>query len=187
MGFVDVETREIHQAEFERLQSPFEQQNELLKVLGSAWHHNAEILTRYGYRVPSGSPFPWCGTPMKQDIQEPDAIEAFRVIDAVCGLWRAIWSKDTFAIANAAFWLGRMTGGDQFRQYNRRNSRKTRKSRSAPKSCAREFYQSRDHWEGGFQAFQKALCEADRTMIEVKETTIRKWWQDFEKKKPARP
>lgn len=188
MAFLHVETRcEIDDAEWERLQSPYAQQVALLDLLTLAWSHNAEILTRCGYRVPKGNPYPWCGTPMTQSIVEPDAIEAFRVIDAICGVWRAIVRKDAFAIANAAFWLGRMTGGEQYRQHQARNRKgKQGPARSKYMPKAKEIYDTRQDWPD-FKAFSAALNEASSEIkATVQEDTVRRWWNRFEKDKVSR-
>lgn len=125
--FLSVETHGISQAERDQLDNPYQHQQRLLALLAACWDHNSAILKQHGYHLPSD----WTATPMTQNISEPDALDAYRVIQACCDLWKSIISKDPFAIANAAFWLGRMTGKDQFDQYNRRNAGKNRSVPSA--------------------------------------------------------
>ena len=168
--FVAVATRDISQEEHDRLTSPYHQQQDLLELLRACWDYNAAILKNHNHLVPSD----WTGTPTTQVITEPDAIEAFRVIQACCALWKAIFTKDPFAIANAGIWLGMMTGGDQFRQYQARNSNRPR---SDHKAQAREIFQSRTTWRGA-KYFISALEENG---IPVSQPQGENWYTDFRK------
>ncbi|MFB1490774.1 MULTISPECIES: hypothetical protein [unclassified Thiocapsa] len=182
MAFLHVETGEIDEAEWDRRQSPYAQQAALMDLLTLAWSHNAAILIRYGYRLPDGDDlYPWAGTPPTQTIVEPDAIEAGRVIDAICGVWRAIQRKDVFAVANAAHWLGRMTGGGQYRQHQARNRMgKKGPGRSKYMPKAKEIYDTRQDWPD-FKAFSAALNEANAEIkATVQDGTVRTWWNRFE-------
>ncbi|MBK1723379.1 hypothetical protein [Thiocystis violacea] len=89
----------------------YESQQQLLEVLSRAWNYNAEILRRHGYVVTKmGAP------PVTQDIAEPDAQEAQRVIGAVSEVWRSLFTDDKAAIANAGLWLGIVSSGQYFRK-----------------------------------------------------------------------
>lgn len=169
--FLSVETHGISRAEYEQVKSPYHQQQELLALLAVCWDHNAAILKLHGYHVPSD----WTATPMTQNISEPDALDAYRVIQACCDLWKSIRSKDPFAIANAGFWLGRMTGKDQFDQYNRRNAGK---DRSLPKQRAKFVFNTRQTWPSA-KAFMEAVEMAGIPAPSLPQG--RKWFSEFRK------
>lgn len=171
---MNVDRRPISKEEAERLDSPYEIQKALFGTLQRGWDYNAAILRRYGYHVPEGSPYPWSAIPMTQDITEPEAIEAYEVISATCELWRRIGTRDVLAIARAGIWLGRMTCGDTFRQYQRRNSNK---ERSKIKKRAREIFQSREQWAKASE-FMAVLTEHG---IETTASQCQKWVTEFRK------
>ena len=170
--YLQIETRQITQDEHDQLNSRYAQQQDLLDRLRLIWDHNAAILKAHGYRVPSD----WTGTPTTQVVVEPEADEAMRIIAACCDVWKAIRSKDLFAIANAGIWLGMMLSGEDFRQYQGRNSRQPR---SESKRLAREIYFSRDNWRR-YIDFENAL---EKEGIKATEPQARNWYSDFRKEK----
>lgn len=88
-SYLQIETRQITQDEHNQLTSRYAQQQDLLDLLRLVWDHNAVILQAHGYRVPTD----WTGTPTTQDVVEPEADEAMRIIAACCDAWKAIRSK----------------------------------------------------------------------------------------------
>ena len=137
--FIQVETHGIGQAERDQLTSPYQQQRDFLATLACIWDHNAAILKRHGYLTPSD----WTGIPLVQNIIEADAMEAHRLLQACCELWKCVQSKDPFAIANAGIWLGMMTSGNQWDQFK---SRIASYPRSEPKQRAHDLFKSRQQW-----------------------------------------
>ena len=171
--YLQTETRAgITQDEYERLNSPYHQQQELLDNLHLIWDHNAAILHAHGYCVPSD----WTGRPATQAVVEPEAVEAARIITACCRLWETINSKDPFAIANAGIWLGMMLSGEPYRQYQSRNGRQPR---SVEIMKAREVFRSRDNWQSA-KEFIKAV---EQNGIRVSPHQGTNWFTDFGKER----
>lgn len=167
MTFLQIET---HPAERE---TPYDQQQRLLATLRTVWDHNAAILVRHGHQVPSD----WTGTPTRQEITVPEAVEAWHIIVACCDLWRNLITRDLFAIANAGIWLGIAMSGELFRQNNRRNAQLLR---SDAKAKAREVFLSRPSWDKPAQ-FVQAVRKA--RIAYGKPDTCRKWLREFEREK----
>ncbi len=169
--FVAVTTGESIASEWEQLTSPYQQQQDLLELLRVCWDHNAAILRNHGHFVPKD----WTGTPQTLHTDDPSLREAHHVLAACHDLWKAIWSKDLFRIANAGFWLGRMTAGDQFRQYQARISGGPR---SEEKEQARAFYQA--HRPQSARHFHAALVK-EKGLEKVTWEQARNWYTDFKK------
>ena len=170
--YLQIETGKITKDEYERLTSPYHQQQKLLDRLRLIWDHNAAILQAHGYRVPSD----WTGRPATQDVVEPEAVEASRIIAACCDVWKAIFSKDPFAIANAGIWLGMMLSGEPYRQYQGRNGRQPR---SVEIMKAREVFRSRDNW----QSAKEFIRAVEQNGIRVSRHQGANWFTDFRKER----
>ena len=167
--FVQVETAPLERDERDRLNDPYHNQQLMLAILAGCWEANAAILEQHGYPTPAS----WTGRMTRQDITDPAPLEAYRVLQACCDAWQAIRSQDPFRIAHAGFWLGQMTAGDSFRQYQSRNSSAPR---SAAKEEARALFQA--HRPGSCKAFELGLAAAG---ISATREQARNWYTDFKK------
>lgn len=168
--YLQTEARKITPEEYAQLISPDHQQQKLLDTLRLVWDHNAAILKALGYRVPSD----WTGMPATQDVVEPEAVEASRIIAACCRLWETIDAKDPFAIGNAGIWLGLSLCGEPFRRHQGRSGSNPK---SVHKIKAREVFRSRDIWQSA-KEFIKAV---EQNGIPVSPQQGANWFTDFRK------